>query len=40
MPFTKELMFETQNLRGIRQWVGKINGKRGIEPIEPPVLEL
>jgi hypothetical protein len=40
MLFTKELMFETQNLKGIRQWIGKINGKRGIEPKEPPVLEI
>lgn len=40
MPFTKELMFKSQNLRGIRQWVGKINGKRGIEPKEPPVLKI
>jgi len=40
MPFAKELMLESHNLRGIRQWVGKINGKRGIEPKEPPVLEI
>ncbi|MDW8296706.1 MAG: CaiB/BaiF CoA-transferase family protein [Raineya sp.] len=30
MPFSKELIFESENgYKGIRQWIGKINGKRG-----------
>jgi crotonobetainyl-CoA:carnitine CoA-transferase CaiB-like acyl-CoA transferase len=40
MPFTKELMFTTQHLKGIRQWVGKINGRRGLELKEPPAFNM
>ncbi len=40
LPFSQELLFETNGYKGIRQWIGKINGSRGKELQKLPEVHL
>lgn len=40
LPFSQELLFESNGYKGIRQWIGKINGNRGKELQKLPTIHL
>lgn len=39
LAYTQDLLFEDENLKGIRQWVGILNGERGKKLAAPPIFE-
>ncbi|GAB4130365.1 MAG: CaiB/BaiF CoA-transferase family protein [Raineya sp.] len=40
LEYVKNLILEDENCKGIRQWVGLINGKRGKKITAPPIFQL
>ncbi len=40
LPFSQELLFESNGYKGVRQWIGKINGNRGKELQKLPEVHL